>query len=166
MVSKFNFKKFCERNMINVEYQKQLEELERQKSLIYIKKENFKSNCTHDLIVHFGKCGPFEPDTGYAECICCGTTFHLKDEEYLESINPDNVLDLVGRVPETNFYTLCRGENILITRIKENLLNTFENELPIEEIKKRLIADLILYTEEKERATEERLARIKNKKNK
>ena len=163
----FNINDYKNRRETNLVFQERLELLKKEESELYQQKFCFDSTCTHDLILHFGKecyCGE---DVGYAECLCCGKILKLK--EYCDNeINPANIINLVGVVPDDYFHVGNAYGNVLATRAKEklDLIAASGEDVPNDIIKKMIIEDLIAYTIEKNQERDAFVARIRKQENK
>lgn len=163
----FDIKEYAKRRNANLEFENALERLENTKKFLNELKYKYDETCTHDLILHLGKEGYCTTDTGYAECLCCGKVFRLK--EYCDAEIPnEKIINIVGLVPEDYFYTVNNKGNILVARAKEKLDELASNgeEFPADVLEQIIISDLCQYTENKKQEREEFLARSRKKDNK
>lgn len=147
MFSNYNYRK---RRKANEEFQNRIEILKQTIEMIEKHQAEYNATCTHDLVLYFGKEGLCTDDTGYAECLCCGKTFHLK--ENIEDVTTVRIIDLVGVIPEEYLHTYLKSESMLTVIAKEKLDSIVENgpQLSLVEVKELILSELIKFAEDRQ----------------
>ena len=107
--------------------------------------EAYNKTCNHGLVMHFGKTTWDNPNDGYGVCICCGKKFLLNNEEERKQY-PDHVLNISWDVSLDNLYAINEfGEEIMVAKAREILLNLSKTENEIQYGKLQLyLADILI----------------------
>jgi len=157
-----DLEKYAKRRVANLEFETTLERAKA--SVIFIEEQynEYKSTCSHDLLIRFGKKTPYDPtDNGYSVCLSCGKEFNNRTLLY-DGIKNEHIINATGIIPESYFYTalsITTNEAIITAANKTKALverarNKMDElmysgtEWTKDDIEKQIVLDLKTFSEE------------------